>query len=184
MGEVSNKQNKNFRRWLLPIIFIVVGVVVLIIGINYAKESLDSLRWSSVGGKVVSSEIAQSVSGRGEKRIINYDFKINYIYVVDGQEYSGWRVKFFNLGTGFKGYLKNVQNEYCVDQDIKVFYDPQNPKEAVLEPGIQIENAFFFVIGLMFVLGGGAILLLMVKNFKLRKFLKCFLVFQLFASRR
>lgn len=76
---------------------------------------------------------------------------IVYGYVVNGTSYLSSRVQFMNVVSGsstFRDSLaKNISEEYPVGKTVTVYYDPDNPEDAVLEPGVGFAIIVCLVIG-------------------------------------
>ena len=94
---------------------------------NYAFAR-QSHAWPIVMGKIAASSLK---AGRGA-----YAPNVTYWYKVDGVEYSSSRVTF---GTGWQyGNLlkiaKEIQQRYPFGGTVEVHYNPNNPRQAVLDP--------------------------------------------------
>lgn len=99
-----------------------------------------SAGWPSVEGKIAKSAVqtARSMGGggrrsyRGGRRIsLAAAPDVIYQYSVDKIPYSGRIVRFgLRLNQGW------IKKEYPVGKAVKVFYHPQRPSRAVLQPGI------------------------------------------------
>ncbi len=71
--------------------------------------------------------------------------KINYSYIVNSKEYFSGNITFGNRGISFSNMYNEISNKndslkvlskYTENSKVKVFYCPNNPKVAVLKPGI------------------------------------------------
>lgn len=171
----KNKKRGKVTGWIAVSVFMVVGVILIITGVYYLNASLKTAKWPSTDGKILTSKIALYYSGSGRNKSSSYNLEISYAYAVDGQGYTGRKISMVDFGTGFKGYLKNLQNKYCIGTNVKVFYNPQDPENAVLEPGIKMANGFFFALGLFFIMCDLPFLLAGIKKTnKFRKYIKYF----------
>ncbi len=102
-----------------------------ICGIGFALYGLyglfiinQSRSWSSIEGRVVSSQII-----RGRKK---FESAIEYEYVVDGKIYYNSRVRLSNIAEPAAQVKAKVQ-KYAKGARVIVYYDPQNPQSATLE---------------------------------------------------
>ncbi|MBI3241398.1 MAG: DUF3592 domain-containing protein [Chloroflexi bacterium] len=105
-----------------------------------------SKSWPTTTGTVLSSsvELRRSRSGRSGYSLSHYPVVV-YDYEVRGQRYQGNRIGFSEIGTGWAGPAQQKIAGYPVGGAVRVFYNPQNPAEAVLEqsaPG----NPFLWII--------------------------------------
>jgi hypothetical protein len=92
-------------------------------------------QWSSTMGTVVMSRVEQRSTSEGYS-----DYPVvHYSYQVSGQPYQGLKLA-PGPEVGGSGAGK-VVSKYPVGAQVMVFYNPQNPSEAVLErkaPGLWI----------------------------------------------
>ena len=91
------------------------------------KAEKDASQWPSVNGTVVSARLVSHGSIR-----YRADFpEISYSYEVGGKVYKSKHIAAGGEmgGVGAQGVL----DRYPVASQVTVFYDPQNPKKAVLE---------------------------------------------------
>jgi len=74
--------------------------------------------------------IAAEVRRRGVRAQRNYAY-VQYAYNVGGVPYDGSRV---STDLFFVDY-RAVLSRYRVNQPVQVYYNPNNPRDALLEPG-------------------------------------------------
>jgi hypothetical protein len=127
-------------------LFLVLGNFFMIRSIRETKNRENAvLTWPNVTGKI----------GISEKRVhldddhTPVDFPhVSYIYEVDGKTYRSSNI----LPGGEIGGV-NVEStlaRYPKGADVTVYYDPHNPKDAVLEPGKNTgSNLLWLMIVLM-----------------------------------
>jgi hypothetical protein len=131
-----------------------LGVFFCLKALYYA---LSSHSWSISKGIIINSELDIADFDDG------YSFKptIRYKYRVDGKDYNSNRVYYgSNILTKYKERKsKKLLNKYLVGTIVDVYYNPNNIKQSVLEPGIRSElitalitSIGFIVIGLFFYL--------------------------------
>jgi len=123
-----------------------VGVFASIHGVYYVYSVNKTQSWPSVDGVIERSFVDKSISD-GRTR---YRAKIRYIYSVDDISYIGDRVKFgANLN---KSSAESIVKKYGIDRKVKVYFDPINPSDAVLEPGVSLIVLGYPAFGVLFVL--------------------------------
>lgn len=74
-----------------------------------------------------------------------YAADINYEFIVDNKSYIGDRVSLSSSGssTSSLNSVKKTLQTYPIDTDVTVYYDPELPNNAVLEPGADF---FIYII--------------------------------------
>ena len=102
-------------------------------------KSILSRTWTKTGGKITKTFTStKSVSGGSSKNprsITVYVPGVNYSFQVGNETFTGSRInfsgeeKYFSLPEESKAYLDSV---YQVDQNVEVFYNPNNPQESAL----------------------------------------------------
>lgn len=91
--------------------------------IRMAKESAG---WSTTSG-VVTASTTKKVSFRVQPRV-------TYSYEVNGATYTGERISFASLTP--KQEVDGVLGRYPLGQPVTVYYSPADPRQSVLEPGM------------------------------------------------
>lgn len=117
-----------------------VGLAVTILGVVQFKKALETKHWPSVEGTIITSEMS------GGTKVAPI---VRYLYYVDDQEYSFDQVNPLKLGRGQKKYAQRVLDKYPMDAKVTVYYNPSDPKSAVLEPGTIAGNYWIPLIGLI-----------------------------------
>jgi len=112
-------------------------------------KALQTMGWPHTNGIVISTEVKRIPSSKGPSK---FSPVITYTFKVDSVEYSSDRYS----STGARGssqWANEVIDEYWVNSAIKVFYNPRDPKESVIDPGLQSDNywmtilsSFFFMV--------------------------------------
>ncbi|NWG05892.1 MAG: DUF3592 domain-containing protein [Chloroflexi bacterium] len=120
-------------------VLLVVGIIgctvmilnVIFLGILFAAQrKMNAVKtWPSTMGTVMASylERRRSSNNRGS---VNYPV-VQYAYQVGGQSYQGRRIA-PGMEVGGTGAGKVVER-YPAGAQVMVFYNPQNPSDAVLE---------------------------------------------------
>jgi hypothetical protein len=90
---------------------------------------------------------------RGHGSFAVYLASIEYHYTVAGTLYRSRRVNF----KGYVPYLEKAHRiaaSYPPGAEVDVWYDPRDPRQAVLEPGIGLGNCVGVAAGLGLLAGG------------------------------
>jgi hypothetical protein len=123
----------------------------------------ESINWTSVNAKVISSEVKRNQGT--QYSLTDYCANVDYSYSVKGKDYSGYTIRF----TGWC-YLSRVRAQrdvdlYPIGEDVLVYFDPDIPEDSVLEPGgrhwSEIPLILFYLIPGVF----GSILILNILRF-------------------
>ena len=133
MMEGSEINNNIF---LLLIIFI--GVFVVAKQLFFIYKIFQSNNWIEAEGEIICSSlyVIESFGEVGK----SFRSKIKYVFFVDGVKYESNRVFYGDrLGSSFKSRATSILKKYSVGHKIKVFYNPMNTNESILERRISIE---------------------------------------------
>jgi hypothetical protein len=116
-----------------------VGVALILVGAIWLLWSLYSLRkggksenWNRTTGIITKSVITDlSIQkGHGTCPIIHYE------YSLDGRTYKSDRVTWGNVHSSCaRSASAKVTDKYKEGKEVKVYYNPDNIAESVLEPG-------------------------------------------------
>jgi len=122
-----------------------------------AREAEASKKWPTVQGSVISSKLSLRKDNEGKTM---YAPDINYTYSVDGKEYTGTNIRTIDGSTSMKQSVKKQLEKYAKGTSVKVYYDPEFPDSAVLEPGTGFLFGIllklpllFYIVSILMVLG-------------------------------
>lgn len=132
-------------KWMLRI-FLFVGVIFTVIGIYLFVQDWETLSWDKTEGVVKDSRVLHL----GVRR---YVASVEYEYLVNGQMMQGTIVE---SGPDIPTYSasaipRRVVDRYPVGKRVAVYFDPQNPSNANLEPGLSKGSLLIFILGIGFV---------------------------------
>jgi hypothetical protein len=130
---------------IVGLITFVVGLVILALSTIATLKSISSKEWLTTGGKIIHSTIYNYRETNEANSTYRPD--IAFEYGVDGEKFISDRlyygVKIMSSGNWAKS--RKLIEKYPVDKEIIVFYNPNNPKEAVIEPGIHLDLGALFI---------------------------------------
>ncbi len=111
------------------------GLILLLIYVNAQMLIIASRNWPSVEGRIESSRVVRrsTSSGSGHGTNSSYRPEIKYTYSVMGNNYEGKRIGFGVPIGSFESGAKQVVARYPHGTTRTVYYNPQNPAQAVLE---------------------------------------------------
>jgi hypothetical protein len=123
------------------------------------REAQAAKNWQSVGGKIIRSEI-RTVRKRDleERETVRSAPAIAYEYNVGGKRYKGERISLAE--TLPESEIEAILARYPLGAQVTVYYDPADPRRAVLERDLPTDFGKGLA-GVFAFLGGGAILVLL-----------------------
>ena len=145
-----------FVERIFPWIFVLIGVALLVFGVRGVSRAKASEGWPKVQGRILSSEVERSRSssrGSGSNRSrssTTYRAEILYEFKVEGVIYNGNRVAYGDYGSSDPQHARRIVNRYPVDHEVQVFYQPGQPEECLLEPGLKKQAWFIPGAGALF----------------------------------
>ncbi|MCE9545538.1 MAG: DUF3592 domain-containing protein, partial [Planctomycetia bacterium] len=121
-----------------PFVFLVAKLIVLATGviaapfleyaaINWLNKASASQTWSHTEMAVLSTEVTAQSHRYGTTYIPN----VRYRYRVNGADYVGTRIAFYELG-GSEDHAQTTIRDYAVGTRHRVYYDPAHPADSVL----------------------------------------------------
>lgn len=116
---------------------VLVGLLLIVLLFSMNRVGRDlwhvlrSRAWPSVNGKVLSFAAPEPRPASS----FPADKVISYRYWVDGREYEGWRVSFSRRQRWYQNDVRALIARYDTRQEVRVYHDPSNPADSVLEPG-------------------------------------------------
>lgn len=132
---MANNNSSSFVTFILGIVFIISGWMVhKHFSEPMVKEAEASENWPTTSGIITYSDITQYTNNEGN---IMYSNVINYEFTIDNKSYIGDRISLSSNGesTSSLGEVKKALLKYPVNATVLVYYDPELPNNAVLEPG-------------------------------------------------
>jgi len=137
-----------------------VGVMFIYLWYRDVRKAWATRSWPVTSGHVLTSRV-ESRRGRSKRNNTNitvYDPQVVYEYMVNEVSYQGKQI---GIGGGFATRTQqDVERKiapYAAGASVRVFYDPTDPQQAVLEHSVSS--------GVAFLLLGGFILLVLVLLF-------------------
>jgi hypothetical protein len=147
MPDVSSMMNNMGGLTILLTIIPVAIVVLILVGVMRRSSSQvnASKNWDSAIGKVLMSQIEmRRVTGSHGAHNSPYPVVV-YEYEVMGRRFQGTRISFGTEVGGSIAAPRTLQ-KYPVGSTVTVFYNPQNPAEAVLEQSSRSNSILKFVV--------------------------------------
>jgi len=122
----------------------VVGLLALILGFDALRQyrrASETSSWPTVQGRILSATVENGPSRGRPIPVATHRAAIKYTYEVGGRQWSSQRVfvgdEFFEKGDGARDRVRR----YEPDSAVEVFYNPDDPAEALLEPATALQKA-------------------------------------------
>jgi hypothetical protein len=148
----------------LAIFALIWSAITLVMNVSIAHDvgrQFDSRHFPSVDGIVTHSEVAIH---HGSKGRISYSADIEYSFKLGRIHYNGSRLRFNNSTQGSgENQAQVLVDAHPAGSSVPVYYDPHNPEESLLFPGITGMEFFpglfltpfnCIMLGFLFWLGG------------------------------
>lgn len=130
-------------------VFGLVGAGLSYWGWTILQDARASSSWPTSEGVVTSSEVDHSTDAEGGD---SYSPEIDYQYQVDGQSLTNNQIKFGENSYNSRRTAEEIAANYPVGRQVIVYYDPEQPDKAVLEPGVSSGSYIVLSIGVVFIL--------------------------------
>jgi hypothetical protein len=119
------------------------GMVLLFDGVmaHGIYKQFDAQKYFTVTGTITRSEITSS---RGSKGGTSYSADLAYRYDVGGQIFTGDRIR-FGLSSSSHARASSLVNAHPAGSAVRIFYNPANSREALLEPGVKGSDLMGFI---------------------------------------
>lgn len=125
--------------------------VLVALGIYFFRP--DQVKWLfanpdsflTTSGRVTVSYI--ELRGSPAFNAVGWHFVIHYEYSVDGKIYESNVVNYGNTGSSNRSFAEGYVNRYPVGKPVLVYYDPQQPEKAVLEPLVKDYEMVYLIVG-------------------------------------
>jgi hypothetical protein len=110
------------------------GVYLIYLSRKTSAQAQGSQNWPSTAATIIRSEVGQSVNNSSDGPRTSYHPVVEYTYHVGGQELTGKRIAFGPVKAGSRTTgAEAVLAKYRLGSVVTVYFNPQNPAEAVLE---------------------------------------------------
>lgn len=115
-----------------------------------------SASWPSVAGFIEKAELKPSDRWKSKAVV-----KLRYLYSIEGRQFAGTAIHQGEYsGDGTEVEATEAEEKYRVGRRLQVYYNPKDPSEAVLEPGVAAAGEPLgktaFLLGLVLFSGGAA----------------------------
>jgi len=134
--------------WFFTIVWCSASFFATVIIGSDMIADIGTRNWEPADGIVENSYVSTSTGGEGGT---TYCLHVDYQYTVDGRTYSGDRIS-YSADNSCNSWSANSDEDYPEGKEITVYYDPSNPSESVILPGLSGVDFFiccFFIFPLV-----------------------------------
>ncbi len=123
---------------IIGIGFVIFGTFLLRHAVHKYRKALESQNWPTVQGILVKVHL-------WGKRLVNSEMQaanklaVEYEYTVQENKYTGISVTFYTL---MYPETFNFAEDHPENSSVDVFYNPSNPSESVLIPGLRKDKPY------------------------------------------
>jgi hypothetical protein len=139
---------------LFSLVFICIGGAIISYAIKMTAKARESLSWPSTDGEIAHSAVLyQTDTTATTNGTATYKADISYRYKVNGANYSSSRISLADFAST-PGRAQSIVARYPDKSTVRVYYNPANRAESVLEPGNAGGINLLYFIGGIFAAGG------------------------------
>ncbi len=145
---------------VFPWLVILAGSLFIVTGVREMRLASASEEWPSTTGTVLSATVDSSSSSSGSSSR-TYHASVAYTYRVAGSDFEGTTISYGAYGTGDYERAARIAARYEAGEPVRVYYQPDDPAESVLEPGSHSLPWASLAFGAVFALVGAGMAFLM-----------------------
>lgn len=136
-------------RQFISVLIIVCSLIILLYGVYLTFKSRSTKEWSKTKGVVIKSEVYKETTPSGmDGTSLSFKTLIEYKYKADDEEHISKRVFYGDtIGTSLPFKSKKLIKQYPIDSEVIVYYNPVNPKESVLQKGLNFIIIEIYFLG-------------------------------------
>lgn len=143
------------------VLFFFAGMYMFYQYFQEKEAAEESARWSTTQGEITKSDLRREASIESTNSLYYPDVEYKYEFL--DTEYIGQRISFGGeTGYSMRSKTEEILEKYPVGQSMTVYYDPNEPEEAVLERNMGTGGKLFMWLGLAFVIFSLCFLCVMV----------------------
>ena len=120
--------------------FLVVGLAICGYWLSLRSQVKATGRWRTARGLL--TEVEPTLQGVP---------RVSYTYTAEGARFTGHRIR---IGGTISASACDKFDDYDEGVEVDIFYDPQNPSNAVLERNLPYKLAAMPIVGACFALAG------------------------------
>lgn len=154
---MAKSSSFSFVTLVFGLIFLIAGYLVAFkFGAPILENAKASEQWPKASGRITASHVETSRDSENKNM---YSAQVTYEYEVEGTTYTDDTVWFGgDYSSSNRSDAQQTVSKYPAGQTVDVYYQPDDPANAVLEPGAKFTSYLVYGIGWMILLVGILIL--------------------------
>jgi Protein of unknown function (DUF3592) len=157
-----------FAMPILVLLFAVLGVIAFVRG---RRQASASARWPTVAGIITTSDVIEEAIEDKEnddksfiRKTYRYQVDLRYAYQVGKRDFVGTEANWGGAAIyGLREQAEKAAGQYGVGRPVTVYYDPEQPGNAVLEPDNRQGSLTPLIIAAICAVLGGLFLTVLIK---------------------
>ncbi len=130
-------------------IFLCLGLFAIALGTVKAKEAWQAKSWPVAQGRIIQSKVKEARITNSRIRVARLCLELDYLYLAGDTALEGHR-----LNAGWQCFasedrINSLLKKYPSGKAVKVYYNPDNPAQSMLEPGLDWSIYFLWGVGLI-----------------------------------
>ena len=150
----------SFLVRVAPWFLIAIGAIVLGYGVKKVMVAAASKGWTPVPGVIEESVVEEKMfkpdmPRQADNKSTSFHANIRYRFSANNKSFTGTRVSFGDHDANYRSYADDLVQRYPKDGEVTVYYNPANPEQSVLEPGVQPQTWVIIIVGVVLLAAGG-----------------------------
>ncbi|MBF0096927.1 MAG: DUF3592 domain-containing protein [Magnetococcales bacterium] len=139
--------HNRWRTWLRTLLLL-AGIMFCAVGSYPFHQAIQSQNWQVVDGKISHSGFVAAQQKQSDSWQLFYYTAVEYEYSVERQRHTGHHVEFglADQSFFFKEFADRILQRYPVGKPVRVYVNPQQAGEAVLERTPSMGGGFLLVL--------------------------------------
>ena len=155
----------------LPGVTFLIAILGVVSFVRTRQLASASRRWPTVSGTITTSSVVEEVieddsdkDSTIERKIHRYYLDLRYSYRINARDYVGTSVGFgWTAIYGARDQAETAASRYRPGEPVTVYYDPDQPGTAVLEPDNRQGSFAPLVFSAIFAIAGAIMLAFFIK---------------------
>jgi hypothetical protein len=142
----------SFRRKVTGSILLLLGAGFALWGARVIADAWATKSWPSVSGRIVESRVDTYEDSTGGETM--YTTRLRYQYLVNDARHSGSSIGLLDHSSSSLHEMSRLAERFPAGAEVAVYYDPRDPRTALLEPGPALLSFAPLLFGLLALLVG------------------------------
>jgi hypothetical protein len=150
----------------MPILALLGAVASVVAFVRGRRQARASLRWPTAAGTITASDVIEEAiedKSNDDKSFIRktyrYQVDLRYAYQLGKRDFVGTAANWGGTAIyGLREMAEKAASRYSVGQPVTVYYDPEQPGNAVLEPESREGSLTLLIVAVLCAVTGGLFL--------------------------